>query len=136
MAKVGVLGPTANPFNLHCNCFIATQKQQPQLPFSYHSCSFLWWFLVSEWQETGNSRRKRPALLPPSKQLWSARFPNLSRNPPTIIYLPVKFRVRAKLQKRLVIKVSLWLGQGIFGLIRQLFNYQVSPLFGSFLQDS
>lgn len=91
--------------------------------------------LVSEWQETGNSRRKRPALLPPSKQLWGARFPNLSRSPPATIHLPVKFRVRAKLQKRLVIKVGLWLGQGIFGLIRQLFNYQVSPLSRSFLQD-
>lgn len=48
---------------------------------------------------------------------------------PHPMHLPVKFRVRAKLQKRLVIKVDLLAGtEGIFGLIRQLFNYQVSHL--------
>ncbi|EHH14433.1 hypothetical protein EGK_00357 [Macaca mulatta] len=54
---------------------------------------------VSEWQKN-SSRWKRsaagtkPAPLPPTKQLY-CQVPQLTRNPPTTIHLPVKFKSQA-----------------------------------------
>lgn len=146
MAEVGVLGPTAEPFNPPCNCFLAAQKQNSHsfLVHHPHPC-FLWLFRMSQvvrQAATGGGDQllacsqlclQRPLLQPSSS--WSARFPDPPRSPPATTHLPGKVRVRARLWKRLVVQSgcvgwdsgNIWLDETIIQLLGL-------PL-GSFLQD-
>lgn len=104
---------------------VTTVSSPLQLPFAHIPAASSSCFNT----RTGDRWEQVP---PPAEQLWRARLPT-SRGPPHNHHLPGKLKVRAKLQKRPVIKwVYGWDREYLAWL--ELFNYQVSLSFGCFFQ--
>lgn len=134
VAEVGVLGPTAEPFNPPCNCLLATQKQNSHGFLVHHPHPFfLWLFRMSRVvrQAAGGGGDQllacsqlclqRPFLQPSSS--WSARFPDPPRSLPQPHICQEKSESEPGCGRDWLYKVGVLAGTvGIFGLIRQLFN--------------
>lgn len=93
----GILGPTADPFNPHCDSFSLPPKSKKTTTAYLSTFSFLWFSVrvaknSSRWKRSAAGTK--PAPLPPTKQLY-CQVPQLTRNPPTTIHLPVKFKSQA-----------------------------------------
>lgn len=98
--------PTANPFNPHYNFHCHSRAKTAIASFCPQSLQLS--LVVFSIRVASDQLLAFSQLY--VNQLWSTRFPTPTRNLPTTTHLPVRFRVRAKLQKRLVTKVGLLAG--------------------------